>query len=111
MPHQRKSDERRRAAGEEGSLRSAPGQWRTLIAEAGRDVCLQHHWQAMCSVGRGKQRRKSQTIDAGLARERHVSRRAEVGILMKKRPGLRKSQRDNQQHPEGRPGAQRSTAR
>ena len=96
MPHQRKSDEGRRAAGEEGSVRSAPGQWRTSIAEAGRDVCLQHQRQAMCSVGRGKQRRESQTIDAGLAWQRRVSRRVQVGILMKQGTGLCKNQRDNQ---------------
>ena len=94
--HQQGSDEGRRAAGEEGGLRSAPGQWRTLIAEAGRDVGWQHQRQAMCRAGRGKQRRESQTIDAGLAWQRRVSRRVQVGILMKQGTGLCKNQRDNQ---------------
>jgi hypothetical protein len=105
VPHQRKSDEGRRAAGEEGSLRSAPGQWRTLIADAGRDVGWQHQRQALCSAGRGEQRSESQTFDAGLTRQGRVSRCVQVGILMKQRPGLCKDQRDNQQHPEERPGA------
>jgi hypothetical protein len=98
--HQRKSDERRWAAGEEGSVRSAPGQRRTSIAEASRDVGLQHQWQTMWSVGRGEQRSESQTIGAGLARQGRVSRSAQVGILMKKRSGLCKNEGDNQHHRE-----------
>ena len=92
-------------------MRSAPGQWRTLIAEASRDGGSQHQRQALCSAGRGKQRRESQTIDAGLglARLCRVSRRAKVGILMKEGTGLGNNQRDNQQQPE-RAGVQRSTA-
>jgi len=64
----------------------------------------------MCSAGRGKQRSESQTLDAGLTRQRPVFRRAQMGILMKQGTGLCKNQRNNQQQPE-RPGAQNSAAR
>lgn len=110
MPHQRRSDGGRRPAGEEGGLRGAPGHWRNWIADASRDAGSQHQWQPMGSAGRGKNRREGQTIDAGLARERRVTRRAQVGILMKQSTSLCKNQRDYQQQPE-RPGVLRSPAR
>jgi len=51
----------------------------------------------MGSAGRGKQGSEGQTISAGLARQRRVSRRVQVGILMEQGTGLCKDQRDNQQ--------------